>query len=478
MDSQALLDAVTASATEILLICAACAVLMIEVFRQHRPARLSGNLALLTLLLAAAVNLAIPAELPVYNQMYVQDPLARLFKGLFCLVGIAIVLVSPGYLYRKQLMKGEYFAFLLFTLSGMMLMVSGLDLLTVYVGIELVALSTYILCGFARRDLHSTEAALKYVILGALSSAILLYGISLCYGLTGTTQLQQVAIGLSQAGNAGAIRWLAISCLVAGLGFKVAAVPFHMWLPDVYQGAPTPVTAFMAVGPKVAGFVVLMRLLYQGLPQQAVIWSDLLTILAIATLATGSLVALVQQDIKRLLAYSGIAHAGFVLMGLTTASADGYSAAVFYLVAYAFMSLGVFTVVVLLYRRHQTREAISDYAGLSRQRPWLAAAMTLFLFSLAGIPPTSGFIAKLGIIMALLEQQLWGLALFAVLFSVVAAYYYLRLIMLIWMKPAGHDFPVRLPYAGIAVVALSAALTLLLGILPGPLLERLPALPL
>ena len=478
MDSQALLDAVATSLTEILLICSACAVLMIAVFRHRRPARFSGNLALVALLLAAVANQGFVPELTVYNQMFIQDPLARLFKGLFCLAGIAIVLISPGYLYRKQLMQSEYFAFLLFAICGMMLMVSGLDLLAVYVGIELVALSTYVLCGFARRDLHSTEAALKYIILGALSSAILLYGISLCYGLTGTTQMQQLAIALSQPETAGGIRWLAISCLVAGLGFKVAVVPFHMWLPDVYQGAPTPVTACMAVGPKIAGFVVLTRLLSQGLAPQAVQWSELLAILAVGTLATGSLVALVQQDIKRLLAYSGIAHAGFILLGLSTASAGGYHAVIFYLVTYTFMSLGAFTVVVLLYRRHQDAETVADYAGLSRQHPWLAASMTLFLFSLAGIPPTGGFIAKLGIIMALVENGQWLLALIAVLFSVVAAYYYLRLIMLIWMKPPDHQFPARLPRAGILVLILTATVTLLLGILPATLLEQLSALPL
>ncbi|MCG7587967.1 NADH-quinone oxidoreductase subunit N, partial [Photobacterium sp. OFAV2-7] len=321
------------------------------------------------------------------------------------------------------------------------------------------------------------EAALKYVILGALSSAILLYGISLFYGLTGTTQLQHIATALSGTGstagakldNTGLI--LATVFLLAGFGFKVAAVPFHMWQPDVYQGAPTPITAFLSVGPKIAGIVVIMRVFMVSFAEQQIIWGQLLTAIAIATMVTGSLVALVQSKIKRLLAYSSISHVGFILLAFLTSAADGFYAIAFYLSAYAFMNLGAFAVIIALYSGNQDNEDIDDYCGLVHHRPWLATIMALFLFSLAGIPPTAGFIAKFNIIMALIGHQHTVLAILAVIFSVVSAYYYIRIVLVMFMKPAQHKFSPAYSVPLVIVLATTATITLGLGVYPAPLID-------
>lgn len=477
MDITAILQSIYASSAELILLVFACGLLLAPLVSPKINTEVIAYLSILAIILAAVANVYTPQDMSSFNEMFILDDSALFFKYLFYLTTILVILLSIGYLKLKHNRHSEYYVFLLFALCGMMLMVSGTDLLSVYVGIELVALATYILTGFLRHQTDSTEAALKYVILGALSSAILLYGISLFYGLTGTTQLQHIAAALSStdttAGanldNTGLL--LATTFLLAGFGFKVAAVPFHMWQPDVYQGAPTPITAFLSVGPKIAGIAVLMRVFMMSFAEQQIIWEQLLTAIAIVTMITGSLVALVQSKIKRLLAYSSISHVGFILLGFLTSTTDGFYAIVFYLSAYAFMNLGAFTIIIALYSSNQDNEDIDDYSGLVHRHPWLATIMALFLFSLAGIPPTAGFIAKFNIIMALIGHQHTVLAILAVIFSVVSAYYYIRIVLVMFMKPAQQKFAPAYSIHLVIVLATTATITLGLGLYPAPLFD-------
>lgn len=471
MDVNAIFQSVYASSAEIILLLAICGLLLAPLVSPKVSCKLVAYLSILAIILAAVANIYAPQNTATYNDMFILDPSALFFKFLFYLTTVLVILLSIDYLRQKQLWQSEYYIFLLFTLCGMMLMVSGTDLLSVYVGIELVALATYILSGFLRQETNSTEAALKYIILGALSSAILLYGISLFYGLSGTTQLQQISTALSATDTRDPAVLLAITFVLAGFGFKIAAVPFHMWQPDVYQGAPTPITAFLSVGPKIAGFAVMLRVFMDSFSEQQVVWGQLLTVIAVATMATGSLVALVQTNIKRLLAYSSIGHVGFILLGFLTSPSNGFSAVMFYLVVYAFMNLGAFAVIIALYSRDKANEELNDYCGLAKSHPWLATTMALFLFSLAGIPPTAGFFAKFNIIMALLSQQQTVLAILAVIFSVISAYYYIRVILLMFMKPAQYPFAPILSIPVLLVLTTTATVTLGFGLFPSLLID-------
>lgn len=471
MDINAIIQSIYASSAEIILLLFACGLLLAPLVSPKANSKLIAYLSILAIIVAAVANVYSSQNTLTYNEMFILDPSALFFKRLFYLTTILVILLSIDYLRQKRLWQSEYYVFLLFALCGMMLMVSGTDLLSVYVGIELVALATYILSGFLRHQTDSTEAALKYVILGALSSAILLYGISLLYGLTGTTQLQHIAMALSKTNIEDPALILAITFVFAGFGFKIAAVPFHMWQPDVYQGAPTPITAFLSVGPKIAGFAVLLRVFLYSFAEQQVLWSQLITVIAIVTMAIGSLVALVQTNIKRLLAYSSISHVGFILLGFLTSPAEGFNAILFYLFVYAFMNLGAFAVIIALYSRNSANEEIDDYTGLAHSHPWLASAMALFMFALAGIPPTAGFFAKFNIIMVLLSQQHIVLAVLAVIFSVISAYYYIRVVLLMFMKPAQQPFTPVLSAPVLIALATTATVTLGLGLFPSLLID-------
>lgn len=348
----------------------------------------------------------------------------------------------------------------------MMILASSVDLIIIYAGLELMALSVYVLTGFNRASLHSNEAALKYVILSALSSSILLYGISLIYGLTGSTQLSAVSDALGMQGGFTPLLMLAVIFLLAGFAFKVAAVPFHMWVPDVYQGAPTSITAFMSVGPKAVGFAVILRIFLDALAPVQGAWLNLLIAIALATLAIGSLVALVQTNIKRMLAYSSIAHVGFALLGLIAGGAQGEASVMLYLLIYCFMNMGVFSCVILMRGDQFKGEKISDYSGLSQAHPGLALLMLIFLFALAGIPPTAGFFAKFYIFVALIEAGYVALAVIAVLFSAVAAFFYIRVIMLIYMRKPEQAFDITLTLPMRMVLGSTGAAVIFMGIFP------------
>jgi NADH-quinone oxidoreductase subunit N len=361
--------------------------------------------------------------------------------------------------------RGEFAPLVIFSTLGMSLIVAAGDLIVVFIALEILSLSLYVLTGISGRP-QATEASMKYFLLGAFSSAFFLYGVAMAYGATGSTGIGSTARALAgQTGSQG-LALLAFTFLAIGFGFKIAAVPFHMWTPDVYQGAPTPVTAFMSAATKTAAFFALIRVLDIAFQPLTWNWTPVLWVLAAVSVIAGSLIAIAQTDIKRMLAYSSIAHAGFILTGLTAADQTGVAAAMFYLVAYSAMTIGSFGVVMLVSARGEEQTSLTSYAGLARRQPLLAGLMSLFLLSLAGIPPTAGFIAKVGVFAAAIRAGHWSLALIGVLASVVAAFFYLRVLVLMYMQePVGEQDEDRSPLPRVAL-AIPAALTLLFGVFP------------
>ncbi len=472
MDMDAIILSVIASVPEIIVIVGACVLLMLAPVRGRRFGPLLFWSSLATVIAAAAATFALAGEPRlVYSGMFVVDDFSVFFKAVFYLATGLCVLMSPRYLEEEDIARGEYYVLLLFALAGMMIMASGLDLLSIYVGMELQALCIYVLTGFIRQERRSNEAALKYVILGSVSSGIFLYGLSLVYGITGTTQLTDMAAALGTGGAHDPALVLATVFLVTGLIFKVGAVPLHMWVPDVYEGAPTTITAFMSVGPKAAAFAILLRIFLDAMAPAAEIWVVVVAVIAVLTMALGSFVALVQTNIKRMLAYSSIAHAGFVLLGLVAGGRNGVASVMLYLLIYAFMNLGIFATIIMMRSGNVHGEAIEDYAGFAKSHRGLALLMLIFLFSLASIPPTAGFFAKFYILVALVEQGYVGLAVIAVLLSAVAAFFYIRIVMLMYMKEEARPFDLALTPSLRLAIAITAAGTVGIGLLPSWFLE-------
>jgi NADH-quinone oxidoreductase subunit N len=468
MTREALYQSVIASLPEIIVIVGACLLLILGELAR-RDGRVKDGLlsfASIAIVVAAALaTIALGGEArEAYAGMFIADRFAAFFKVVFYLATILTFLLSRKYAEIEGIETSEYYVLLLFALCGMMIMASATDFLSLYVGLELMALSTYVLTGFTRRERRSNEAALKYVILGAVSTGIFLYGISLVYGITGTTQFEAMAAAVAGEPLDPALL-LGVVFIVAGLVFKVGAVPFHMWVPDVYEGAPTTITAFMSVGPKAAGFAAILRVFLNPLVEASDAWI-IVAIIAVATMALGSFVALVQDNIKRLLAYSSIAHAGFALFGVVAGGADGIAGVMLYLLIYAFMNLGIFAAVIMMRTPTFSGEAIEDYAGFAKTHPGLALLMLLYLFSLAGIPPTAGFFAKFYVLVALIERGFVGLAVIAVLLSAVAAYFYIRIVMVIYMREPQRVFEPALTPSLRATLALTAAATIGIGLFP------------
>jgi len=409
------------------------------------------------------------------------DGFAFFFKVLFLLSAAITVAMSPRYLTIEAVRPGEYYFLILCATLGMMFMAGGIDLITIFIGLETMAVSFYVLTGYLRSNGRSNEAAVKYFVLGAFSLAILLYGMSILYGLTGSTQLRVIATSLVDDG--GLLLPFGVMLLVAGIGFKIAAVPFHMWAPDVYEGAPTPVTAFLSVGSKAAAFAMLLRIFVEALPAfrtgglgfmwgLPVGWGAFFYVLAIVSMTVGNIAALTQDNIKRMLAYSSIAHAGYVLIGVVAGTTRGVTAALIYLMVYTFMQFGAFTIVVLLRRKKIVGDELKDFAGLSATHPAAAVAMLVFLLSLGGIPPTAGFMGKLWLFGAAIDAGYIWLAVIGVLNSALSLYYYARVVVFMWMSPAeGEPSPVRLSPALVAVLVVTITGTLALGIFPRLLFE-------
>jgi NADH-quinone oxidoreductase subunit N len=442
---------------EIIVSVAAMLLLILELVFKDK-----GALALIGALAAAATLYVLPSSYGVtFGGMFISDSYSMYFKLIFLINLLLTLLVSLRYIQRQKAEFGEYYSLLLFATTGMMIMASAGDFIVLYLGLELMALSTYILAGIKRHDIKSNEAALKYFLLGTFSSALLLYGISLIYGFTSTTDLYKIAEQIKQTGSSEMLM-LGMILVAVAFSFKIAAVPFHMWAPDVYEGAPTSVTAFMSVGPKAAGFAVIGRVFYvtfQGLQTD---WTAILIGIAILTMAVGNILALVQTNIKRMLAYSSIAHAGYMLLGIIAGTIEGRQAMMTYMLIYAFMNMGAFAVVILLAKG----EEIKDYEGLAKSRPLVAALMLVFMFSLTGIPPTAGFIGKFNIFMAAVKAGYTWLVVIAVIFSAISAYYYLRVVMNMYMKDATEEAEINpSPSLGLALL-ISVVMIFVIGIIP------------
>ncbi len=430
-------------------------------------------LAIFSIVGVAAVAYTLAGSSGVtFGGMFISDGYSTFFKIIFLVNVILSVLISIKYIVIEKVNFGEYYSLILFSTVGMMIMASAGDLIVLYLGLELMALSTYVLAGFIRHNIKSNEAALKYFLLGAFSSAFLLYGISIIYGLTGTTDIKAISLFISEKGLAGnPSLLLSVMFFTVAFGFKIAAAPFHMWAPDVYEGAPTSVTAFMSVGPKAAGFAVLGRVFMVAFASITVDWAAILIPISILTMGVGNIVALSQTNIKRMLAYSSIAHAGYALLGIIVANNEGLASMMNYLMIYAFMNIGAFAVIIMLRSEGFKGEDITDYEGLAKTHPLASALMLIFMFSLTGIPPTAGFIGKLYIFMSAINAGYTWLVIVAVIFSAISAYFYLRIVMYMYMKePKATVSLSTSPATGIAL-AVTVVAVLVIGVYPSVLVE-------
>ncbi|RMD71315.1 MAG: NADH-quinone oxidoreductase subunit NuoN, partial [Gammaproteobacteria bacterium] len=425
---------------EIALLASACGILILDTFLRERHRFVSYELAQLALIAAAVITIAFhhPGTISALGGHFIRDTLADVLKAFIMLFAFLAFLYGRDYLRARGLFRGEYFVLGLFAVLGMMVMVSAGSLLSLYLGLELLALSLYAMVALARDVRVAVEAAMKYFVLGALASGMLLYGMSMIYGATGSLIFAEIAAALpGLEGNV--ILVLGLVFAVVGLAFKLGAVPFHMWIPDVYHGSPTAVTLFLGSVPKLAAFAMAIRLLAEGLPALHGDWQGMLIILAVLSMAVGNIVAIAQSNLKRMLAYSTISHVGFLLLGILAGTRFGYTASLFYTLAYALMALGAFGMILLLSRSGFEADRLEDFRGLNERSPWYAFIMLVFMFSMAGVPPSVGFFAKLYVLQAVVDVDMVWLAVAAVVFSVIGAFYYLRVVKLMYFdKPLDY----------------------------------------
>jgi NADH-quinone oxidoreductase subunit N len=433
-----------------------------------------GWLGLVGLIAAAIASMALwNTHLSTFSDAIVVDRYGLFFTLLFCLASGLTLLMSMSYLELTDILTGDYYSLILFSTVGMVLMATATDLVVIFLGLEVMSIAAYVLAGIWRTQLRSSEAALKYFLLGAFATGFLLFGIALLYGATGSTTLGPIAQAVGKGGGEQRLLLIAgMALLLVGFGFKVAAVPFHVWAPDVYEGAPTAVTAFMAVGVKAAAFAAFARVFMHTLAPLSADWSGVLWVLAALTMTVGNVSALLQRNIKRMLAYSSIAHAGYLLVGMVAGGEPGGSAVLFYLIAYTFMTLGAFAVVIALGRRGEPNENLDDYAGVGFRSPFLGAAMVVFMLSLAGVPPLAGFIGKFYVFGAAVKSGYVGLAVIGVLNSVVSVYYYVGVLVRMYMVEGSPEVvrPSSRPYL-FATLLLTVAGTVVLGLFPSALFE-------
>ncbi len=461
------------AAAEIFVAVAACVLLLADALGGARVRSTLFVLAIAALAGAAWVSsaVAVPGREVILGGHFVADPMGTVLK-LFAYGAAAVTLLySRDYLVRRELLKGEYLVLALFAVLGIQVIVSAGSFLTLYLGIEIMSLSLYAMVAFDRDNGVAAESAMKYFVLGAIASGALLYGISILYGVTGTILIDGIAPAVADGETPAIGLLLGIAFVVVGVAFKFGAVPFHMWLPDVYHGAPTPVTLFVGSAPKIASFALAIRVLAEGLGGALDAWQDMLVVLAALSMVVGNVVAIAQTNIKRMLAYSTISHVGFILLGVLAGSAAGYRAAMFYTLTYVIMTTAAFGVVLWLSRKGFVADALDDYMGLNRRHPWFAFIMLLVAFGLAGVPPTVGFWAKLQVISAVLDVGLVWLAGLAVFMSVIGAYYYLRVVKLMYFDEPSSSEPVQAGTAVRVVLSLNGLAILVLGLFPGILLR-------
>ncbi|HTQ56580.1 MAG TPA: NADH-quinone oxidoreductase subunit N [Bryobacteraceae bacterium] len=421
-----------------------------------------------------AAFIATNGELSAFNRSIVIDGFSIFFNSLFVIATVLVALVSYNYLEVEGEHHGEYYGLMLFAQCGMFFLATGADLVTLFIGLELMALSFYIMVGFLRGQKRSNEAAMKYLLLGAFSSGFLAYGFSVMYGISGSTKLGEIAVRISERTPLDPLVFLALAATAVGLLFKISAVPFHMWAPDAYEGAPTTVTAYLSVASKAASIAFLLRLFYGDLAPLAAarpVWEPILSFVAVATMTVGNLAAINQSNVKRLLAYSSISHAGYMLLGLIAGNATGIKGVAVYVLVYTFMNLGAFMVLVALRRKGVIGEDMDDIAGLVHKSPGYALLMLIFVLSLAGIPPTAGFLGKYYIFLSLIETHHYVLAVVATLYVAVAIYYYFRIVRSVFIRDLSEKAPLATSLGLRVALAVSGTLTLAIGIYPEPFLR-------
>jgi NADH-quinone oxidoreductase subunit N len=459
---------------ELFLLVMACMILVADLFVGDERRVVTYALTQLALAGSFAVTLLTSQSAPDYtfSGMFVDDAMSDVLKLLVYSAVMAMLVYSRDYLAARGMFRGELFALTLFATLGMMIMISANHLLTLYLGLELLSLSLYSMVALQRDSPVATEAAMKYFVLGALASGMLLYGMSMLYGATGSLEITQLAAAISAGGARDVVLVFALVFIVAGLGFKIGAVPFHMWVPDVYHGAPTAVTLFIGTAPKLAAFAFFMRLLAQALGAEQLVeeWQQMLMVMAVLSLGIGNVTAIAQTNLKRMLAYSTIGHMGFLLLGILSGNLIGYGAGMFYVVVYVLMSLGSFGMIMLLSRSGFEAENLEDFKGLNQRSPWYAFVMLLLMFSMAGVPPTVGFYAKLTVLQAVINAGFVWLAVVAVLFSLIGAFYYLRLVKLMYFDAPDDAAPIE-PRRDVRVLMGANGLAILaFGIMPQPLM--------
>jgi len=457
---------------EIFLLVMTCTLLIADLFLSDKNRTLTYLLAQISLLGAVLITFAQMGTQNTsgFSGSFVRDEMGDILKIFIYVVTAVVFLYSRQYLQVRNQFKGEFYALGLFGVLGMMIMVSAHSFLTIYLGLELLSLSLYSMVALNRDSEVSTEAAMKYFVLGAIASGMLLYGMSMIYGMTGSLYIPEISAYIGSHGVDSMILSFGLVFVVVGLAFKLGAVPFHMWVPDIYHGAQTPVTLYIGAAPKIAAFAMVMRLLVDGMEAMHVDWQQMLIILSVLSLALGNIVAIAQVNLKRMLAYSTISHVGFLLLGIIAAGPDGYSASMFYVLIYALTSTGAFGMIILLSRAGFEADSLDDYKGLNERSKWYAFIMLLIMFSMAGVPPTVGFFAKLWVLEAVLDADLAWLAVVAVLFSVIGAYYYIRIVKLMYFDKSDHDSIITADVDLKVVVSVNGLLMLVLGLFPGALM--------
>jgi NADH-quinone oxidoreductase subunit N len=465
------------AAPEIFLATMALAILMIDLLVKDSRRTVTFALTQLTLIGCAAIQFATSTGEITYtfSNMFVDDLMSDLLKLFLYMTVVVVMFYSRGYVIdRESMNKGEYYVLALFATLGMMVMISANHFLTIYIGLELLSLSLYAMVAMNRDSIASTEAAMKYFVLGALASGLLLYGMSMIYGATGTLEITGIAERLNGGGVNKSVLVFGLVFLVAGLAFKLGVVPFHMWIPDVYQGAPTSVTLFIGSAPKLAAFAIVMRLLVSGLLPLAQDWQQMLIILSVLSMAIGNLAAIAQTNLKRMLAYSAISHMGFMLLGIVTGVVGGdaryalnaYSSSMFYVIAYVLMSAGTFGMILLMARAGFEAEEIDDYKGLNKRSPWFAGIMLMLMFSMAGVPFFIGFFAKFSVLQAVVAAGYMWLAIVAVLFSLIGAFYYLRVVKVMYFDAPADETPIAAPLDMRILISANGLAVAVLGIFP------------
>jgi len=456
---------------EIFVLCMACIVLLVDLFVGERNRFVTYLMAQATLVGAMVLTLGLSSGEVQYTfgGSFVRDTMGDVLKAFIYLAVLLVFVYSRDYLRARQLFNGEYFVLGLFGVLGMMVMVSAHSLLTLYLGLELLSLCLYAMVALQRDSIAATEAAMKYFVLGSLASGILLYGMSMLYGVTGSLDIGEISAYVAQNVGDNLVLKFAIVFVVVGLAFKLGAVPFHMWAPDVYHGAATSVTIYIGTAPKIAAFAMVMRLLVDGLGGLHVEWKGMLVMIAILSLAVGNVIAIAQSNIKRMLAYSTIAHVGFLLLGVLAGTENGYASAMFYIIIYALMGLGGFGMIMLLSRAGFEADRIEDFKGLNERSPWFAFLMMILMISMAGIPVSAGFWAKLAVLQAVVRADMVWLAVVAVTFSVIGAFYYLRIVKLMYFDKPDDTSPITPAFDMRIALSANGLAVLALGVFPGAL---------